>query len=75
MLERKNQCCENCNAFLKEGRDEGYCRAAPPTPIFMGMGQAAIALAPQAQSQPIIIAHFPKMLSRGWCRAWEQEKT
>lgn len=69
MLPRKSQSCENCDAWMHQRGDDGLCRAEPPLPIMIGMGQAAVVVG-QAQVQPVIQSYFPPMMKKGWCRCW-----
>lgn len=68
MIARKDQRCGNCDAFLPQGR-EGLCRARPPTPIMIGLGQPALALG-NTGPVPAIQSFFPQMRPEGWCRGW-----
>jgi hypothetical protein len=70
---RKDQKCANCDAYLPEGND-GFCRAHPAVPLFMGMSQPAVVHQGANNIVPMIQTHFPQMKPFGWCREW-REKT
>ena len=64
--------CETCNAFQRENVKQGWCRALPPTPLFLGYGQSAIALDASGGGQPIIMSYFPSVRNDIACRMWAQ---
>ena len=70
MVSRGNQKCENCDAFLRENATQGFCRAKPPVPIMIGMGQPVISMGVEQQARPAIVSYFPQMMNGGWCREW-----
>jgi hypothetical protein len=69
----KKPACENCNAWLRTNGNAGLCRARPPAPVFLGLGQPAVVFGQNANPVPIIEAHFPTMMAHGWCREWQPE--
>lgn len=74
MRPRAEQRCSNCDAWMRQNNGSGLCRALPPSPLFVGMGQqVANVLRPNNNqgAEPIILSYFPSMASNGWCRAWQ----
>ncbi len=71
------QCCDTCNAFLKQGpaQDEttpnGLCRANPPTPILIGAQQHQGLVNGPRKVQPVFIGAHPPRNEHEWCRAWQ----
>lgn len=61
-----SEACKNCNAALKYGPDDYFCRARPPQVIVV-TGRTMVS--PQVQTQ--LTTQFPIMKAAGWCRQWQ----
>lgn len=66
--------CENCNAFLEENKTQGFCRANPPVPVFMGFRQGLESPYGQPNNIPMVTSYFPQMLKTGSCRQWQKKE-
>jgi hypothetical protein len=66
-----NQCCGNCNAFLKQGVN-GACRAHPPFAILLGVQQApSVLMGGKTMASPVINGYYPPVSPKNWCREWQ----
>jgi hypothetical protein len=71
---RAQQQCANCNAFIPGSGGKGLCKAKPPTPVCVGVGQSSIAVPGQLPAAvPVVIAYFPTMSENEWCREWAED--
>jgi hypothetical protein len=59
--------CETCNAYLKRGPKDGYCRAVPPIPLVVGLSEHPVT----HQPTPRVEALFPPMDKNSWCRQYQ----
>jgi hypothetical protein len=81
-MNRKDQCCGNCNAFLvDEGRKpnsppgnplQGFCRAYPATPV-QTMVQVGSLIEAQRRMAAAIQGILVPVTATAWCRCWEPE--
>ena len=82
-MNRKDQCCGNCNAFMvnddpnapkpQGGQPpQGFCRAGPPTPM-RTVVQVSSAIDLQRRMAEAIQSLIAPVTATGWCRQWEPE--
>lgn len=78
MKKREEQRCGNCDAWMPvDAQGGGLCRARPPLPVFIGMGQSgSVIRAPEAPrgAEPVFVSQFPQMKAHGWCREWADKE-
>lgn len=60
--------CSTCTAYGPIDDEKGACRANPPVPLIVGVGQNSIT----KQPFPLMQAISPTVNANNWCRCYQK---